>query len=178
MDFRFHFRRKSTLIRQKSPTDLKKILVGRLECRYPDGNEIHSCRLHFSNGNSFEQLKFYILHIDLVGLVYILRLTRISIDWSLNQSASHVTLSLRQISLNTFLLWCWHEQCSPTYFLSCFPSYTHEWCWHCISCVVGDDDDATDEANRITTHQVLLVLVLYSPYNYSHTTTTTILLLV
>ena len=33
-------------------TDLKKNLVGRLECRYPDGNKIHSCRLHFSNGNS------------------------------------------------------------------------------------------------------------------------------
>jgi hypothetical protein len=70
MDFRFRYRRKSTLIRQKSLTDLKKLIVGRLECRYPEGNEILSRRLHFSNGNLCEQLIFCILHVDLVGLLW------------------------------------------------------------------------------------------------------------
>ena len=56
INFRFRYRRKWTLTRRKSPTDLKP-----LECRFPDGNEMHSCRLHQSNGNLFEHVKFYIL---------------------------------------------------------------------------------------------------------------------
>ena len=71
INFRFRYRRKWILTRQKCPTDLKKILVGRLECCYPDGNEIHSRRLHFSNGNLFEQPKCCILHLfDSVEFVF------------------------------------------------------------------------------------------------------------
>ena len=62
MDFRYHF------VKSRPLSD-KKLDVWNVA---PDGNEIHSCQLHFSNGNLFEQLKFYILHIDFIGLIHIL----------------------------------------------------------------------------------------------------------
>ncbi len=154
MDFRFHFRRKSTLIRQKSPTDLKKILVGRLECRFPDGNEIHSRRLHQSNGNLFEHVKFYILptFYTLIGWTLIKNALEFQLVEILNFEpvklvcmfcilcASHFkravpgaryctihwTLSLRR---------CSHEQCWPTaHLLLVMLSIMDKWGWHCHSC--------------------------------------------
>jgi hypothetical protein len=81
INFRFRYRRKWTLTRQKSPTDLKKILVGRLECRFPDGNEIHSRRLHQSNGNLFEHVKFYILPTFYTLIGWTLMKMRLNFNW-------------------------------------------------------------------------------------------------
>ena len=81
INFRFRYRRKWTLTRRKSPTDLKKILVGRLECRFPDGNEIHSCRLHQSNGNLFEHVKFYILPTFYTLIGWTLMKMRLNFNW-------------------------------------------------------------------------------------------------
>ena len=76
INFRFRYRRKWTLTRRKSPTDLKP-----LECRFPDGNEIHSRRLHQSNGNLFEHVKFYILPTFYTLIGWTLIKMRLNFNW-------------------------------------------------------------------------------------------------
>ena len=68
-------------LRYENLDENRKILVGRLECRFPDGNEIHSRRLHQSNGNLFEHVKFYILPTFYTLIGWTLIKMRLNFNW-------------------------------------------------------------------------------------------------